>query len=185
MPACAGWLGATEKGLNQTSTSSPTPKTHPAQVSLGEEEYRSQLEELGGRLSAVGMTAAYEERIAPELNAAWQVGREWAECRGPQLASKALLASAFMPPCFGFWWPQWYTAIHYSSIPLSAQLGCVAVVGPSARRRNLGDGFSLAELQMKPVVQVREGWVVACQQTALITALPGSTRDCWPLPAEC
>ncbi|EFN52544.1 hypothetical protein CHLNCDRAFT_26745 [Chlorella variabilis] len=34
------------------------------------------------------------------------------------------------------------------------QLGCVAVVAPSARRRNLGAGFDLAELHMKAVAQV-------------------------------
>ncbi|KAL4450230.1 hypothetical protein ABPG77_010899 [Micractinium sp. CCAP 211/92] len=33
------------------------------------------------------------------------------------------------------------------------QVGCVAVVAPSARRRNLGAGFDLEELHMKPVVQ--------------------------------
>lgn len=34
------------------------------------------------------------------------------------------------------------------------QLGCVAVVSSAARRRNLGAGFDLSELQMKPVAQV-------------------------------
>ncbi|PRW20477.1 DNA polymerase epsilon catalytic subunit A [Chlorella sorokiniana] len=33
------------------------------------------------------------------------------------------------------------------------QLGCVAVVAPSARSRTLGDGFDLAELHMRPVAQ--------------------------------
>ena len=39
-------------------------------------------------------------------------------------------------------------------------LGCVAVVAaPAARGRNLGSGFDLSELEMRPVVQVGpRGW---------------------------
>ncbi|GAB4815178.1 hypothetical protein N2152v2_002224 [Parachlorella kessleri] len=74
------------------------------QVSVEEADYRQDLEGVLTRLLRAGMTGAFEERIAPELNAAWQVG-------------------------------------------------CVAVVSPSAHRRNLGDGFQLGELHMKPVVQ--------------------------------
>jgi hypothetical protein len=42
-------------------------------VSLEEGEYRSDLEVVSSRLLRAGMVAAFEERIAPELNAAWQV----------------------------------------------------------------------------------------------------------------
>ncbi len=38
--------------------------------------------------------------------------------------------------------------------PLPLQLGCVAVVAPSARSRTLGQGFDLSELHMRPVAQV-------------------------------
>ena len=43
-------------------------------MALGEGEYRGQLEEVAARLGRAGMLAAYEERLPPELNAAWQVG---------------------------------------------------------------------------------------------------------------
>lgn len=38
--------------------------------------------------------------------------------------------------------------------PFLVQVGCVAVVAPSARARTLGAGFDLSELHMKPVAQV-------------------------------
>ncbi len=43
------------------------------QVSVEEAEYRQDLEGVLTRLLRAGMTDAFEERIAPELNAAWQV----------------------------------------------------------------------------------------------------------------
>lgn len=50
------------------------------QLSLEEGAYRADLEGVGARLAVAGMTSAYEERIPPELNAAWQVGGrvQWA-----------------------------------------------------------------------------------------------------------
>lgn len=46
----------------------------PAQVSIEEGEYLSDREGVAARLARAGMTAVFEERIPPELNAAWQVG---------------------------------------------------------------------------------------------------------------
>ena len=40
---------------------------------MEEAEYRQDLEGVCTRLLRAGMTDAFEERIAPELNAAWQV----------------------------------------------------------------------------------------------------------------
>ena len=50
--------------------------------------------------------------------------------------------------------PACHAACPASRLVASPQLGCVAVVAPSARRRNLGAGFDLAELHMKAVAQV-------------------------------
>lgn len=52
--------------------------------------------------------------------------------------------------------------------PLPLQLGCVAVVAPSARSRTLGQGFDLSELHMRPVAQV------GCQEACLAWPLPQS-----------
>lgn len=47
--------------------------------------------------------------------------------------------------------------VYETGVPLefnaALHLGCVAVVAPSARKRNLGTGFELDELQARPVVQ--------------------------------
>jgi hypothetical protein len=42
-----------------------------------------------------------------------------------------------------------------------SQLGCVAVVDPAARRRNLGAGFDLAELRFAPVAQVSRQFCIS------------------------
>lgn len=48
----------------------------------------------------------------------------------------------------------------------------MAVVAPSARKRNLGDGFQLGELQMKHVVQVGRGKGWGCQGGRLVWSAP-------------
>jgi DNA polymerase epsilon subunit 1 len=55
------------------------------------------------------------------------------------------------------------------------QLGCVAVVSSAARRRNLGAGFDLSELQMKPVAQVGSlcGVLVGCCMGGWVACLCG------------
>lgn len=123
------------------------------QVVLEEGQYRSQLPVLQAQLAAAGARGVWEERLPPELNAALQVRLRWlrrgvwpqAGCVGS--AELCRLAPPFVDP--------------YRPPPIPyhpAQLGCVAVVAPSARSRTLGAGFDLAELHMRPVAQVGWGW---------------------------